>query len=609
MSSVPTRVALLGIEGDVRAQLRQVLIDYGAQISIEADPRAVAPEALSEAGSKIIVVSLDERIEDALDAFRPVFDDPAVSVIFDEAAVTSKLGGWELARWARHLASKLTGDATVVLPVAPDNAQRLPSFDMRPQPGAPLRPDQEMSTATLSEYTHDTPDLARDVPVLEVPGGGEKVAYAPPYVRDDDAGAAGDALLLDDDEIARAMMGNSDGADDLVAAPVAETIDPDTAGDEDIDFSTFVEARDEPVPPASDHHDRAIPDADESYLDTDFSFDLESASSENSDVSTRADAASSGFSHYGDNDESDLSLDPELLALAAQLDANTTDADEPAAGVAEPDFARHDGADGADGASSGDPAADADEALATPSAASTDVDQAQAKPSPFANLELVSEDTANNAPVSTRDAVPPTEIDFDALIAGLSLADDDASTTATQPGAVVIYSGAGGPDAVRQILSNLPAGLPVPVVLIQHLEGANHDRLIPQLAKVSALPVVLAEAGKAADSGRVFVLPAGVSVQVGRHGNLSFAESAHDAETLLSQLAAFGPDLMVAVVSGAPDSIAAPLAACVRNGATVIGQDPASCFDGAACTEVQRLGGAVGAMAELTATAVERWTR
>lgn len=608
MSSVPTRVALLGIEGDVRAQLRQVLIDYGAQISIEADPRAVAPEALSEAGSKIIVVSLDESIEDALDAFRPVFDDPAVSVIFDEAAVTRKLGGWELARWARHLASKLTGDAAVVLPVAPDNAQRLPSFDMRPQPGAPLRPDQEMSTATLSEYTRDTSDLARDVPALEVPGGGEKVAYAPPYVRDKDAGAAGDALLLDDDEIERAMMGNV-GADDLLAAPVAEPIGPDTAGDEDIDFSTFVEARDEPVQPASDQHDPVATAADESYLDTDFSFDLDPASSERSDVSTSADAASSGFSHYGDNDDSDLNLDPELLALAAQLDANTTDSDELVAGVAEPDFARRDGIDDAEGVRGGDPSADADDARTTPSVASAGVDQAQAKPSPFANLELVSEDTTDNASVSARGSVVPTEIDFDALIAGLSLADDDASTAATRPGAVVIFSGAGGPDAVRQILSNLPADLPVPVVLIQHLEGANHDRLIPQLAKVSTLTVVLAEAGKAADAGRVFVLPAGVSVQVGRHGNLSFAESAHDAEALLSQLAAFGPDLMVAVVSGAPDFIAEPLAACVRNGATVIGQDPASCFDAGACTEVQRLGGTVGAIAELTAAAVERWTR
>src|SRR3546814_8144503 len=123
----------------------------------------------------------------------------------------------------------LTGDAAVMLPVAPDNAQRLPSFDMRPQPGAPIRPDQEMSTATLSEYTHDTSDLAREVPALEVPGGGEKVAYAPPYVRGNDAGDAGDALLLDDDEIERAMLGNFDGADNLLAAPAPERSEEHTS--------------------------------------------------------------------------------------------------------------------------------------------------------------------------------------------------------------------------------------------------------------------------------------------------------------------------------------------------------------------------------------------
>src|SRR3546814_19845107 len=100
-----------------------------------------------------------------------------------------------------------------------------------------------------------------------------------------------------------------------------------------------------------------------------------------------------------------------------------------------------------------------------------------------------------------------------------------------------------------------------------------------------------------------------MSVRVGRHGYLSFAESAHDVEAVRAQVAAFGPVLMVAVVRGAPNSIAEPLAACVRNGPRVRGQDPGSCFDAAACAEVQRLGGAVGAIAELTATAVERWMK
>src|SRR3546814_3592961 len=75
--------------------------------------------------------------------------------------------------------------------------------------------------------------------------GGEKGAYAPPYVGGNDAGDAGGALLIDDDEIERAMLGNFDGADNLLAAPAPEPVGPDVADDEDIDFSTFVEARED----------------------------------------------------------------------------------------------------------------------------------------------------------------------------------------------------------------------------------------------------------------------------------------------------------------------------------------------------------------------------
>lgn len=615
MASVPARVALLGVEGEARTQLRQVLLDFGAQISIEADPRAVEPAALSAAGSSIILVSLDDRIEDALDAFQPVFDAPGVSVIFDEAEVTRKLGGWELARWARHLASKLSGDAAAALPAAPDHAQRVQSFDMRPQPGAPIRPEQEMSAATLSEYTSDTPELAREVPSLEVPGGGARVAYAPAYVRTDEAV---DALQLDDDEIARALTGGSDdrpNADHSPAAPIDE-IGIELSGD--IDLTDYVG---EPLPSATavsgvdeapaevsqaDGGESVMLELDESYLETDFSFTTDTASTAGGD-----DEPTLSFAQFDGSDDEEMALDPELLALAAQLDANTSDDQDDAERVTEYDFARRsDNDDGRDI----EPGVESSGMGRTPSDAPAqppDNEQAADKTSPFANLALVSDD--DNAPNDTvargHDPVVPTDIDFDALIAGLSLADDDASTVATQQGAVVIFSGAGGPDAVRQVLANLPSDLPVPVVLIQHLDGANHDRLIPQLAKVSALPVVLAAVGMSVDAGRVFVLPGDLGVSLGRHGNLSFAAEPPTADVQLAQLMTLGRDLVVALASGAPAALANQLTACVSAGATVVAQDPASCIDAVACASAQAAGGQVGVMAELTAKAVERWKK
>lgn len=615
MASAPARVALLGVEGEVRTQLRQVLLDFGAQISIEADPRTVAPEALSASGSSIILVSLDEGIEDALDAFQPVFDAPGVSVIFDEAEVTRKLGGWELARWARHLASKLSGDATAALPAAPDHAQRLQSHDMRPQPGAPLRPDQEMSAAILSEYTNDTPELAREVPSLEVPGGGARVAYAPAYVRVDEP-LAGDPLQLDDDEIERAMAGEG-GYEAAAANPHAAPIDDsDAVRAGNIDFADFIDAPERAAAEASGADapladgspaisGEAAPDSDESYLGTDFAFATEPSSSEDSGESTQS------FAQFAGADDEEMVLDPELLALAAQLDANTSDDEDDAYHSVDPEFAWcGDDFSGSDTVQSSESSATTGSPAASPGQ-STANDSPDDNTSPFANLALVADDDGSSDDRVARShepAVPP-DIDFDALIAGLSLADNDASTVATQHGAVIIFSGAGGPDAVRQSLAGLPSDLPVPVVLIQHLDGANHDRLIPQLAKVSALPVVLAEAGKSVDAGRVFVVPDDVGLSMGRHGNLSFSAEPLTSDAQLAQLATLGRDLVVVLASGAQAALASPLSACIAAGATVIAQDPASCFDGVACASAQAAGAQVGAIGELTAKAVERWKK
>lgn len=614
MSNTPARVALLGIEGDVRSQLRQALLDFGAQISIEADPRAVAPDALSEAGSSIIVVSLDDSIEDALDAFQPVFDDPGVSVIYDDAAVTRKLGGWELARWARHLASKLSGDAAAALPAAPVDAQRLPSFDMRPQPGAPIRPDQEMSAATLSEYTNDTPEMAREVPSLEVPGGGARAAYAPAYVRSDES-FADSSLQLNDDEIERAMAGVDSADADLAHAPWQQPDSIEPGLSEDVDLAVYVEdqvssnlasALDEPAAILSESggDEPVTLILDDSYLEADFSIEVEAASTEASAEQT------SNFAQFGDADDEEIVLDPELLALAAQLDANTADNEEHFEN-AQPGFAAQSYADdGSDAMANKESAGSSDALGATPENLTGD-SQPSEKTSMFGNLSLVSDD--DNSPSETvargHDSVVPQDIDFDALIAGLSLADDDASTVATHLGAVVIFSGPGGPDAVRQVLANLPDDLPVPVVLMQHLEGANHDRLIPQLAKVSSLPVVLAEAGKSIDAGRVFVVPGDLGLSMGRHGNLSFITERQTADVQLAQLVGLGRDLLVVLASGAPVALASQWAACMAAGVTVIAQDPATCFEAAACASAHAAGGRVGAMAELTATAVERWKK
>lgn len=695
-----TRVAVLGVEGDARAQLRRALSEFGADIAIEGDPRQIDPQSVSSAAPSFILVSLDEAIEDALDAYQDIFDDPRITVIFDEAAVTRELGGWELARWARHLASKLMGDQSAILPAAPANAARLPNQDMQPRPGAPISPEQAMSDARLEDYTRDTVHLARDIPVNEVPGIVVQPARTADVsaVEDDVEAFDAMALELNSAAIEIALRGRAPLEVDrkapaepvpeldeftldvdlsALAEPAAAEAPPSNAAPVEVDigidwatleagfglddFSPAPAAKAEPKPDAMPTLDIAAPPAAE---ELDLEADLRALEASLSDAKTETesveeaggddgaelaieeglqlevieltdddegeravDAGEDGdnseglslellefesssddeavnFSSYSNEDEISLDLDPALVEMAAALDAHQADTPNR---VAEPDFAQRERADADADADTGIAAELPDLDFDIAPAPAQPVTKAADKTSMFGNLELAPVD--DKGPVEAPKSAGPglDVLDFDALVAGLSLVESDAPAVSTRRGAIAVFAGTGGPDAVRQVLSRLPSALPVPVLVVQRLEAGNHDRLVPQLAKVCPVQVALAEAGRAAPGGAVAVLPTGVGLDVGRHGDLRFALREQSTSELLAQLAGFGEDLVVVIASGADPAISEALSQCLAAGAVVIGQEPSSCFDCAAVDQVKALGGQIGAVGDLTANAIARW--
>src|SRR5690606_9905744 len=64
---------------------------------------------------------------------------------------------------------------------------------------------------------------------------------------------------------------------------------------------------------------------------------------------------------------------------------------------------------------------------------------------------------------------------------------EDSPQPADQAGAVAVFAGIGGPDAVRQFLGGLPPGFPRPVLIHQQLDGGHHDRLVQQMARATQL--------------------------------------------------------------------------------------------------------------------------
>ncbi|WP_017912729.1 chemotaxis protein CheB, partial [Xanthomonas sp. SHU 166] len=71
-----------------------------------------------------------------------------------------------------------------------------------------------------------------------------------------------------------------------------------------------------------------------------------------------------------------------------------------------------------------------------------------------------------------------------------------AGAGAAAHGAVLVMAGIGGPDAIRRLLAALPENFPLPLLVQLRLDGGRYGNLVKQIARVSALPVLLAEAGE-----------------------------------------------------------------------------------------------------------------
>src|SRR5690606_29424300 len=99
-------------------------------------------------------------------------------------------------------------------------------------------------------------------------------------------------------------------------------------------------------------------------------------------------------------------------------------------------------------------------------------------------------------------------------------------------GAVLVEAGLGGPDAVRQLLGAIPEAFPRAVIVRLQLDGGRYDRLVRQMERAAALPVVLATADAEATPGQIHFLPPELGLRRDR-GRLVFGRD--NAGELLPQ--------------------------------------------------------------------------
>lgn len=574
MLDSPVRVALLARPGDARDQLRRALAELGAQLVAEGDPAELDPGAVAGENPTVVLVSLEPALEESLERFEDLLATPGIEVMYDDAEVTRDLDGWDLARWARHLAAKLVGSD--LLPPAPSNADHLPELDLSMEPGAPRTPAQEMDHEKLEDYAAESLDLSEWVPTNPSLAA-DPVEAAAPSVASEPEAELGMDLDLGDLEQA---MGRDDAPVEAARAPepALEDLEFD-ASSFDIDLSALPDEN--ARMPSLDEADMHSFDAGDAALLADLELD-------------------DGPVNFGSFTNDDLaasdSVDDDVAALAAQLDA--FDAQEARRDEPAPDLAAEVGVEWSTASEPAPPAADPPAPAAPPETRAGSM---------FGSLELVPMDGEGSSfgePPPAAAPAPAPAPAFREAMSSLSLADEATAEPASPTrGVLLVLAGLGGPDAVRQLLAALPATLPVPVLLYQHLDTGKHDRLVGQLAKASRLPLDLAVEGKLAHPGRVSVLQPGTGVS--HHDNSFEFTAAASLADVVSSLP--GADSVVLVLSGADPAVVPAVLALKDAGAVVLAQDPASCFDAVASEQVIAAGAVPAGHAELARLTIDCW--
>ncbi len=116
------QVVVLGREGLARDQLVSALTELNVIPVWVGRPSQSNPEQLASLNPNKIIVSLEPSIENELEPFIEYLSQSSLNVLYDDADITGNLSGWELNRWARHIAAKVLGkDELPAVPASSDD--------------------------------------------------------------------------------------------------------------------------------------------------------------------------------------------------------------------------------------------------------------------------------------------------------------------------------------------------------------------------------------------------------------------------------------------------------------------------------------------------------
>lgn len=147
---------------------------------------------------------------------------------------------------------------------------------------------------------------------------------------------------------------------------------------------------------------------------------------------------------------------------------------------------------------------------------------------------------------------------------------------------VVIGSSTGGPKALQQVITQLPANLPVPVVIAQHMPAQFTLALAKRLDELSQVKVVEAKHGDILAAGTVYIAPGGMHLRLSPSGVViaeDKGESAYKPSVdVLGESAqqTFGKAVLGVMLTGMGSDGTRAFVQLKQAGAHIIAQDQAS---------------------------------
>ncbi len=591
------RVALLYPTTQHGNQLRDALNELGASVVYETAAANIDRDALENSGARTVVVNLGPDSEDYIDQLYDVLDAGDYNVVFNEANVTEALQGWDHARWARNLASKILSRPEVATPPRPPGAEAVPTPVQKSASGVPVAEKPSTYTFDKPSSPVEPPTLTQLKPVAEKPTMELEV---PQEFRIDEVGNEGvEGAALDITDLGEFAEGDAlDIPSDVSPSPVApprveqQRADDAFAAELDALFAAADTAKTSPAP--NNEFDIGLPD----------DFDL-------SDMSSQPAAA-----HEETIELSDTSLDhnasvaelhDEFPAIFDQLDVAaagvpeaTSDEFKPAlrptaaeqaqapSPVLPPDWSLEDlSEDSGDAPKTAAPfgieKVAAEDYLAPPVEEAAPKQKSTLPSFDSLSLELMPMEEAVAPQIQT--PVQSTELWLDGSRATekVKSATPTAGTT-TVKNVFVLGASIGGPEAVRDFLGALPAGFPALFILAQHMGEEFLELMSAQLRKAIALTVRNPTHGEHAGHGEVLIVPTTHRLQVSRDGVITLAHLPEkppyspSIDMVLRDVAdQFGADGGAIIFSGMAHDAVEGSKAIKEKGGFVWVQDPDTC--------------------------------